>query len=610
MDLAITDNNGKELKINNLDESIKYAEESSKGQGDYWFDIHTKLTNIKEKHLKEFKDDILNVAEKYDIQNRLIYAKNHKGDTIDYEYNNNNDLIKKTTNFRNGDSTTLYNTFEKQQYTGESIKTAVKQVTKTKDGVESEEMFGDKFQYHIHEKYDNENQLLFKQTHYYNKTTTEHYYDKSTTGHWTYDNNQKELSYISFTDNVSVNNTSHNILIGGSSNNVAGKILSDKNYLYLFDKGVQDLINEFINTTDKKITPIQLEADDKLALSVLWKKEIDNPTQISNGMNKTQIEAISEKYYNLFEEDLFQNDKKRFGELIINGYENDLKLRKEQNKEFINSKQQNDMENNVNQEQENTTIAPQNLPVDENLQKLQDKVKYLGLGDTQEMRDKIAQIYHGDLGKSQINTSSNRVMVGNKAEFTLNFNKTEKGVFFNSYDAKLTTKQGEERSHTFNVQNNNVTSKEAINLLEGRAVKMNFQKLDTETGEITENQAFIKLKLKDEKTDKGNYKLEGYNVNSYGIGIDKIMEKSNIKGTPQELENVKKHLEKGNITSVTFQHEQKEIKGYAVFNPQWKMLNLYDEKMSRVNTNKDSQAMNMNGNEKNNVREQSQKRTL
>lgn len=260
--------------------------------------------------------------------------------------------------------------------------------------------------------------------------------------------------------------------------------------------------------------------------------------------------------------------------------------------------------------QENPTVAPQNLPVDGNLQKLQDKVKYLGLGDTQEMRDKIAQIYHGDLGKSQINTSSDRVMAGNKAEFVLNFNKTEKGVFFNSYNAKLTTKQGEERSHTFNVQNSNVTSKEAINLLEGRAVKMNFQKLDTETGEITENQAFIKLKLKDEKTDNGNYKLEGYNVNAYGIDIDKIMEKSNIKGAPQELENVKKHLEKGNITSVTFEHEQKEIKGYAVFNPQWKMLNLYDEKMSRVNSNKQSIEINTEQNQKNNVIQQKNSRSL
>uniref|UniRef100_UPI0039A49BE9 hypothetical protein n=1 Tax=Ornithobacterium rhinotracheale TaxID=28251 RepID=UPI0039A49BE9 len=83
-----------------------------------------------------------------------------------------------------------------------------------------------------------------------------------------------------------------------------------------------------------------------------------------------------------------------------------------------------------------------------------------------------ARMHNGIEGTEKefhIHTKSDKVMNGNKADFTLNFKKGDKGgVFLNSYDATLTTKKGEERTHSFPVnRSNNITAKEAINLLEG-----------------------------------------------------------------------------------------------------------------------------------------------
>ena len=107
--------------------------------------------------------------------------------------------------------------------------------------------------------------------------------------------------------------------------------------------------------------------------------------------------------------------------------------------------------------------------------------------------------------------------------------------------------------------------------------------MNKETGELSRTESFIKLNMKEPKTDYGNYKYEWYNKNAYGVDVDNIMQKSNLTfADDTERERTKKHLEKGNITQVTFQHENLQIQGFAVLNPQWKMLNLYDSAMNRV----------------------------
>lgn len=241
------------------------------------------------------------------------------------------------------------------------------------------------------------------------------------------------------------------------------------------------------------------------------------------------------------------------------------------------------------QQQQQTQSSPQlSQQQFSQLNYLKNQVKYLGLGEDTKLHKDLENAILSPEAKVTVRAEYNypdRLMKGNTATFDLNLTKTEQGgVFLNSYRANLTTKNGEERSQTFKVQKeNSITAKEAINLLEGRSVKIEHDVVNKETGELSRTESFIKLNMKEPKTGYGNYKYEWYNKNAYGVDIDNIMQKSNLTFTDDtERERTKKHLEKGNITQVTFQQENRQIQGLAVLNPQWKMLNLYDNAMNRV----------------------------
>lgn len=208
---------------------------------------------------------------------------------------------------------------------------------------------------------------------------------------------------------------------------------------------------------------------------------------------------------------------------------------------------------------------------------LNNQMKYLGFGDNH--KEEIQKGIDSNDKSFQIKTTSDRVMEGNQVDFAINFNKLEKGgVFLNSFDARLITQDGEERSHNFKL---NFTAKEAINLLEGRAVKTEFN--NSKTNEPFE--AFVRLKFNEPKNEYDNYKLEFHKANE--IDTAKIVELSGLKfEKPEYKDFVIKSLEKGNITNVKFTHEGNEIEGKAVLNPQYKNLNLYDKDMNRLNTNK------------------------
>lgn len=237
---------------------------------------------------------------------------------------------------------------------------------------------------------------------------------------------------------------------------------------------------------------------------------------------------------------------------------------------------------------------------------LKNQVKYLGMGESEKLHKDLENAIlspEKDVNVPVEYNNPDKLMKGNTISFNLHIGKGEQGgVFLNSYTANLTMKNGEERTQSFKVQKeNNITAKEAINLLEGRAVKIEHDKVDKETGEISRTESFIKLKLKDEKTEYGNYKYEWYNK-GYGVDVDDIMKKSNLVfADDTQRERTKKHLEKGNITEVSFVHDKKEIKGFAVLNPQYKQLNLYDNGMNRLNTNKPIQKPEVENNQKNEI---------
>ncbi len=237
---------------------------------------------------------------------------------------------------------------------------------------------------------------------------------------------------------------------------------------------------------------------------------------------------------------------------------------------------------------------------------LQNQMKYLGFGESEQLHNDLKKGLESNAKEFTIKTTSDKTTLGKSANFTLNFNKTDKGgVFLNSYDANITNSKDENLSHRFKVKKEgNITAKEAINLLEGRAVKTNL--INSKTNE--KEPAFIKLKLNEDKNGYGNYKLDVYNKN-YGVDTAKIVEKSNlIFDKPEYKDFTIKSLEKGNLAPVKFKHEGKEMEGKAMLNPQYKTLNLYDNNMNRVNTNKAIQGVDVGQNEKANIRQQNIKR--
>lgn len=241
------------------------------------------------------------------------------------------------------------------------------------------------------------------------------------------------------------------------------------------------------------------------------------------------------------------------------------------------------------------------------VQYLKDQMKYLGFGEGEQLHNELEKGIAAKKQQFEIKTGSDKVLPGNKVDFTLKFNKTERGgIFLNSYHAKLTMENSEERSHNFPVsKENNFTAKEAINLLEGRSVKNEF--LNPKTKE--EETAFVQFDFSHPKTEKGNYYFQNFYEN-YGVDTAKIVEKAELVfDKPEWKENAIKSLEKGNIVKVKFKQDDSVIEGKAVLDPQNRNLKLYDNDMNRLNTNKPLEGLEQDQkHEKNNVKEQSIKR--
>ncbi len=238
---------------------------------------------------------------------------------------------------------------------------------------------------------------------------------------------------------------------------------------------------------------------------------------------------------------------------------------------------------------------------------LKNQLKYLGFGEGEKLHKDLEKGIKSKNQLFEIKTTSDKSLPENKVDFTLKFNKTDSGgIFLNSYNAKLTNEKNEEISHNFPVNRENTfTAKEAINLLEGRSVKIEFHNPKSDQQET----AFVQFNFDEPKTEKGNYLFQNFYKN-YGVETDKIVEKSNlIFDKPEYKENTIKSLEKGNIVKVKFEQEDKVVEGKAILNPQNRNLKLYDSDMNRINTNKPLEGLEQdNKHEKNNVKEQSIKR--
>ena len=81
---------------------------------------------------------------------------------------------------------------------------------------------------------------------------------------------------------------------------------------------------------------------------------------------------------------------------------------------------------------------------------LKNQLKYLGFGESNKLHQDLEKGINSNEKTFKIQTQSDRAMQGNEVNFTLNFNKSEKGgVFLNSFNATLKNEIGEERTHNF-----------------------------------------------------------------------------------------------------------------------------------------------------------------
>jgi hypothetical protein len=77
-------------------------------------------------------------------------------------------------------------------------------------------------------------------------------------------------------------------------------------------------------------------------------------------------------------------------------------------------------------------------------------MKYLGFGEGEQLHKDLEKGINAKEQQFEIKTGSDKASPGNQVDFTLKFNKTERGgIFLNSYQAKLTNENNEERSTIF-----------------------------------------------------------------------------------------------------------------------------------------------------------------
>ena len=152
--------------------------------------------------------------------------------------------------------------------------------------------------------------------------------------------------------------------------------------------------------------------------------------------------------------------------------------------------------------------------------------------------------------------------------------------FFNSYQASLKKQDSPTAvSQTFHInkEGGNITSKEAYNLLDGRAANK-----DLISKENKLYNAWQQLDFK-ETTATGNFKIKQFSE-QYGFNLEKALAKHPIKelGNETDRSRLMESLQKGNRQAVTFIENGAEQKRFVEANPQFKSVAVYDEKQQRI----------------------------
>jgi hypothetical protein len=165
-------------------------------------------------------------------------------------------------------------------------------------------------------------------------------------------------------------------------------------------------------------------------------------------------------------------------------------------------------------------------------------------------------------------------------EATLNFRKSDTTdmYFFNNYHASLEKSNGQKLEQTFYLnKGKGVTSKEAFNLLDGRAVQK-----DLVTKEGQPYKAWMQLDPGN-KDKNNNFDVKQFHEN-YGFDLKAAIEKFAITELkdPEKEKALMQSLQKGNVQSVTIEKEGRSHQMFIEADPQFKKMRLFDSKMKLV----------------------------
>lgn len=212
----------------------------------------------------------------------------------------------------------------------------------------------------------------------------------------------------------------------------------------------------------------------------------------------------------------------------------------------------------------------------ENFQYLTDNIKYMGFGESlkpdlekniNEGKAEFQLLYKAEINKKPF-------------EATLNFRKSDSSdmYFFNNYHSSLEKSNGEKMEQTFYLnKGKGITSKEAFNLLDGRAVQK-----DLITKEGQPYKAWIQLDTGN-KDKNNNFEVKQFHEN-YGFNLKEVVGKLAIADLkdPEKEKALMQSLQKGNIQSVTIEKDGNSNKMFIEADPQYKKVNLYDSQMKMV----------------------------
>ena len=201
---------------------------------------------------------------------------------------------------------------------------------------------------------------------------------------------------------------------------------------------------------------------------------------------------------------------------------------------------------------------------EKNLEALKKDLKFLGFGEG--LQDQLTTNIQQQ--KPEFTLTHQAFYNDKTLDSTLHFRagKENEMYFFNKYEAKL----GEKQQTFYLDRGNGITTKEAFNLLEGRAVNKDLVNKD----QVKYN-AWVQIDFSN-KEPNGNYKTKSYHEN-YGYDAVAALERYPIKELKdaKSKEELVKSLEKGNIQPVTVLEKKGEKRYLIQADPQFKDITLF-----------------------------------